>query len=107
MVVFWSIEILGDKPSMESTSGFSTPPINCRAYADKLSTYLLCPSAKIVSKAKLLLPLPDTPVITISLFLGSSISTFFKLFSLAPFTIILSFINTNTSFFVNYSTTNL
>ena len=41
LVVFWSIEILGDKPSMESTSGFSTPPINCRAYADKLSTYLL------------------------------------------------------------------
>ena len=92
---------------MESTSGFSTPPINCRAYADKLSTYLLWPSAKMVSKAKLLLPLPDTPVITISLFLGSSISTFFKLFSLAPFTIILSFINTNTSFFVNYFTTNL
>jgi hypothetical protein len=30
-VVFWSIEIAGDRPSIESTSGFSINPRNCRA----------------------------------------------------------------------------
>ena len=85
----------GDNPSIESTSGFDSPPKNCLAYADKLSTYLLCPSAYIVSNAKLLLPDPDTPVITISLFLGSSKDTFFKLFSLAPLIIILSILPPN------------
>ena len=52
MVVFWSIDIAGDNPSIYSTSGFSICPKNCLAYADKLSTYLLCPSAYIVSNAK-------------------------------------------------------
>jgi len=53
-----------------STSGLSTCPKNCLAYAERLSTYLLWPSAKIVSKANELLPLPLTPVKTINLFLG-------------------------------------
>jgi hypothetical protein len=30
-VVFWSIEIAGERPSIESTSGFSIRPRNCRA----------------------------------------------------------------------------
>jgi hypothetical protein len=30
-VVFWSIEIAGERPSIESTSGFSIWPRNCRA----------------------------------------------------------------------------
>ena len=38
LAVFWSIEIAGDKPSMNSTFGFSICPRNWRAYADKLST---------------------------------------------------------------------
>ena len=38
-------EIAGDKPSISSTSGFSISPKNCLAEEDKLSTYLLCPSA--------------------------------------------------------------
>ena len=43
--VLCSIEMAGDKPSMESTSGFSMSPRNCRAYADNDSTYLRWPSA--------------------------------------------------------------
>jgi hypothetical protein len=35
---FCSIEIAGDRPSMESTSGFSICSRNWRAYADRLST---------------------------------------------------------------------
>ena len=37
--VFCSIEMAGDRPSMESTSGFSIKPRNCRAYAESDSTY--------------------------------------------------------------------
>jgi hypothetical protein len=37
-VVFWSIEIAGERPSIESTSGFSIIWRNCRAYADSDST---------------------------------------------------------------------
>ena len=72
---------------MKSTSGLSNCPKNCRAYALKDSTYLRCPSAKIVSKAKLDLPEPDNPVKTTSEFLGISIEIFFKLCSRAPLTI--------------------
>jgi hypothetical protein len=35
---FWSIEMAGESPSMESTSGFSICPRNWRAYAERLST---------------------------------------------------------------------
>ena len=31
LVVFWSIAIAGDNPSIESTSGLLTLPKNCRA----------------------------------------------------------------------------
>src|SRR5699024_23066 len=86
LVVFWSIEIAGDKPSIVSTSGLSICPKNCLAYALKDSTYLRCPSAYIVSKASDDLPDPDKPVITISLSLGISISTSFKLWARAPLT---------------------
>ena len=37
-VVFWSIEIAGERPSIESTSGLSICPRNWRAYADSDST---------------------------------------------------------------------
>jgi hypothetical protein len=37
-VVFWSIEIAGESPSMESTSGLSICPRNWRAYALSDST---------------------------------------------------------------------
>jgi hypothetical protein len=42
---FWSMEMAGDRPSIWSTSGFSICPRNCRAYADRLSTYRRWPSA--------------------------------------------------------------
>ena len=61
-VVRCSIEIAGESPSIESTSGFSICSRNCRAYADSDSTYRLCPSAKIVSNAREDLPDPLTPV---------------------------------------------
>ena len=56
----------------------------------------------MVSKARDDFPLPDTPVITTNLFLGISISIFFKLFSLAPFTTILSIISLPFTSFVLY-----
>jgi hypothetical protein len=37
-VVFWSIEMAGESPSMESTSGFSIICRNWRAYAESDST---------------------------------------------------------------------
>jgi hypothetical protein len=37
-VVFCSMEMAGDSPSMESTSGFSICSRNCRAYAESDST---------------------------------------------------------------------
>ena len=75
---------------MLSTSGLFVCPKNCLAYADKLSTYLLCPSAYIVSKARDDLPEPESPVKTMSLSLGIVKFIFFKLFSLAPLITILS-----------------
>lgn len=69
---FWSIDIAGESPSISSTSGFSISPRNCLAYEDKLSTYLLCPSAYRVSNAKEDFPDPESPVITTSLSLGIS-----------------------------------
>ena len=49
---FWSIEMAGDSPVISSTSGFCICLKNCRAYAERDSTYRRWPSAKIVSKAK-------------------------------------------------------
>ena len=51
LAAFWSMDTAGDSPSMKSASGLSIWPRNCLAYADRDSTYLRCPSAKIVSKA--------------------------------------------------------
>src|SRR3954447_16249903 len=65
-VVFWSIEIAGDRPSIESTSGLSIWPRNWRAYALSDSTYRRWPSAEIVSNASDDLPDPDSPVMTTS-----------------------------------------
>src|SRR5258708_1920776 len=78
------MEIAGDSPSMESTSGFSICSRNCRAYADSDSTYLRCPSAKIVSNARDDFPEPDTPVITTNLLRGTTTSMFLRLCSRAP-----------------------
>ena len=44
-VVFCSIEIAGDNPSIRSTSGFSICSRNWRAYAERDSTYRRWPSA--------------------------------------------------------------
>src|SRR6059058_5135466 len=87
LVDFWSIDTAGDRPSMKSTSGLSIWPRNCRAYADRDSTYLRWPSAKIVSNASEDLPDPERPVKTTRESLGSSRETSFKLCSRAPRTI--------------------
>ena len=47
--------------------------------------YFLCPSAKIVSKAKEVFPEPETPEITTNLFRGIFKLIFCKLFTLAFF----------------------
>src|ERR671928_1164770 len=83
-VDFWSIETAGERPSMKSTSGLSIWPRNCRAYADSDSTYRRWPSAKIVSKARLDLPDPDSPVNTIRASRGRSRWTSLRLCSRAP-----------------------
>src|SRR5215467_8273368 len=78
------METAGDSPSMKSTSGLSICPRNCRAYADSDSTYWRWPSAKIVSKARLDLPEPDSPVNAIRESLGRSSETSLRLCSRAP-----------------------
>ena len=83
-VFFCSIAIAGLNPSIKSTLGFFILSKNCLAYADKLSTYLLWPSAYIVSNAKDDFPEPERPVITINWSLGISTETFFRLCSFAP-----------------------
>src|SRR5215472_8275422 len=84
LVDFWSIETAGESPSMKSTSGLSIWPRNCLAYADSDSTYRRWPSAKMVSKARLDLPEPDSPVNTIMASLGRSSETSLRLCSRAP-----------------------
>src|SRR5688500_5524863 len=83
-VDFWSIDTAGDRPSMKSTSGLSIWPRNCRAYDDSDSTYRRCPSAKIVSNARLDLPEPDRPVKTMRASRGRSRETSRRLCSRAP-----------------------
>src|SRR5215472_15965299 len=83
-VDFWSMDTAGDRPSMKSTSGLSIWPRNCLAYADSDSTYRRWPSAKIVSKARLDLPDPDSPVNTIRASRGRSMETSLRLCSRAP-----------------------
>ena len=57
---------------MLSTSGLSITSRKRRAWADIASTYLRCPSAKMVSKASEDFPEPDGPVMTTNRFLGMS-----------------------------------
>src|SRR6266498_1163137 len=78
------MEMAGESPSMESTSGFSICSRNCRAYALSDSTYRRCPSAKIVSKASDDFPEPETPVMTTNLLRGTTTSMFLRLCSRAP-----------------------
>ena len=84
------MDIAGDSPVIESTSGLCITPKNCLAYDERDSTYLLCPSAYSVSKASDDFPLPDTPVNTTSLFLGILREISFRLCSFAPFMSIYS-----------------
>ena len=88
--LFWSIEIAGERPTISSTSGFCICRKNCLAYEERDSTYLRWPSAKIVSKASEDFPEPERPVKTTILFRGISTVIFFKLWVLAPLTIIFS-----------------
>src|SRR5207342_2297505 len=83
-VDFWSIDTAGESPSMKSTSGLSIWPRNWRAYAESDSTYRRWPSAKIVSKARLDLPDPDSPVNTMRASRGRSRLTSRRLCSRAP-----------------------
>src|SRR3989344_8710490 len=94
--LFWSMEIAGESPDISSTSGFCICRKNCRAYAESDSTYLRCPSAKIVSNASEDFPLPESPVNTTILFRGISTLTFFRLCVRAPLMMIFgSFIIQN------------
>ena len=88
------METAGERPSMKSTSGRSTWPRNCRAYADSDSTYRRWPSAKIVSNARDDFPLPDSPVNTTRESLGISTSTSRRLWTLAPLTLSLGLLPT-------------
>src|SRR5690554_5593750 len=74
----------GAIPLIYSTFGLSNLPKNCLAYEERLSTYLLCPSAYNVSKAKDDFPEPESPVTTTNLFLGIATSISFRLCSPAP-----------------------
>ncbi|OQC43196.1 MAG: hypothetical protein BWX61_01301 [Bacteroidetes bacterium ADurb.Bin035] len=78
------IAMAGDRPVILSTSGFIILPKNCLAYALRLSTYFLCPSAYIVSKANEVLPEPDNPVTTVIFRLGMLKVIFLRLLDLAP-----------------------
>ena len=90
LVVFCSMEITGLSPVILSTSGRSRFPRKLRAYAEKVSIYRRCPSAKIVSNANDDLPLPLSPVITVRLLRGISASIFLRLCTRAPYTLIYS-----------------
>ncbi len=83
------IEIDGLSPVIRSTSGLASWPMNCRAYALSDSMYRRCPSAYSVSKAKLLFPLPETPVKQMSWLRGNVSETSRKLCSRAPLTVIV------------------
>ena len=83
-MLFWSTAMAGERPSIESTSGFWSPPRNWRAYAESVSRNRRCPSRKSVSKASEDLPEPETPVIATSAPRGRLTSTERRLFWRAP-----------------------
>src|SRR3990167_8894988 len=87
--LFWSMEMAGERPEISSTSGFCICRRNWRAYAESDSTYLRCPSAKIVSNAREDFPLPESPVKTTILLRGISTEIFFRLCVRAPLMTIL------------------
>ena len=64
----------GVRPDTPANSAWSVRWTNRRAQVEKLSANRCCPSAKIVSKASDDLPLPDTPVMTVSRSRGISTS---------------------------------
>src|SRR5688500_18977113 len=74
----------GGRPEIDSTSGLSICCRNCRAYVDRLSTYRRWPSAYKVAKARLLLPDPEGPVMTIRRLRGRSQSMPWRLWTRAP-----------------------
>src|SRR3712207_8017401 len=84
LVDFWSIDTAGDRPSMKSTSGLSIWPRNWRAEADSDPTQRRSPPAKIVSKARLDLPDPDSPGNTIIASRGRPRGAFLRLWSPGP-----------------------
>ena len=74
---FCSSAMAGRMCSIRSTSGRSSRSRNMRAYVERDSMYLHCPSAKRVSNARDDLPEPETPVMTVSRSWGMSTETFF------------------------------
>src|SRR5580692_2841049 len=84
-----SMAIAGESPSMKSTSGFCIWSRNCRAYAERLSTYLRWPSAYRVSNASEDFPDPLMPVITTSFSRGISSVRFLRLCWRAPVILIV------------------
>lgn len=86
VLTFCSIAIAGGIPFMKSHSGLLMR-LKIAVHRQKgFQTYRRCPSAYKVSNAKDDFPEPESPVITISLSRGISMSMFLRLFTRAPFT---------------------
>ena len=83
-VVFCSMAIIGLRPVMDSTSGFSRMPMKCLAYVDNVSIYLRWPSAYMVSNAREDFPLPLSPVTTTKLSRGTDSDAPLRLWAFAP-----------------------
>src|SRR3989344_3337042 len=88
--LFWSMAMAGERPVISSTSGFDIWFKNCRAYAERDSTYRRWPSAKIVSNASDDFPEPESPVNTTILLRGIETVMSFRLCVRAPLTMIFS-----------------
>ena len=65
---FWSIEIAGDNPSIESTSGLSIWPKIAAHKPINFPRSVVVPLRIMYQKAKELFPEPDRPVTTTNLF---------------------------------------
>ena len=76
-----STATVGDNPVISST----VISLSTISWVQENIKYRLRPSSYNVSNARLDFPLPDTPVITVSLFLGIVTSICRKLWILAPF----------------------
>ena len=84
LIILCSTPIVGDNPSICSKSLLASIE-NCDSVIDK---YFLFPSSYKTSNAKLDLPLPETPVITVYIPLGIQTLTFFRLCFLTPYALI-------------------